>query len=76
MSARPPAHERLHRPGSMLTRSDLRELGLERRAIDAVWRELDVVFLPGYSRGMVRAEEYLELLERCRFGRDRVRLVS
>jgi integrase len=34
----------------MLSRTDLRELGWERRAVDAIFRELDVVFLPGYSR--------------------------
>ena len=33
-------------PGALLSRSHLRELGLERRAVDAVFRELDVVVLP------------------------------
>lgn len=45
---RPSATELLETPGALLTRSDLRELGLERRAIDAVFRALAVVFLPGY----------------------------
>lgn len=43
----------------MLTRSDLRELGLQRGAVDAVFRALPVIVLPGYSRPMVRAEDYL-----------------
>src|SRR5262245_37250958 len=49
--------------GALLTRSHLRELGLERRAVDAVFRALPVVALPGYSRPMIRAEHYLELVE-------------
>lgn len=60
-------------PGALLTRSHLRELGLERRAIDAVFRRLPVVALPGYSRPMIRAEHYLELLEKHTYRDDRVR---
>ena len=63
MSARPSAADRLATPGAVLTRSDLRELGLERRAIDAVFRECPVVILPGYSRPMVKVEAYLALLD-------------
>jgi len=73
MSARPSASELLATPGALLSRSHLRELGLERRAVDAVFRELDVVVLPGYSRPMVRAGEYLELLARSTYSGDRVR---
>jgi hypothetical protein len=57
----------------MLSRSDLRALGWDRRAVDAIFRELDVVFLPGYSRGRVRVEDYLALVERSTFGPRRVR---
>jgi hypothetical protein len=57
----------------MLARSDLRELGWERPAVDAIFRELDVVFLPGCKRGHVRAEDYLALIERCTYRGDRVR---
>lgn len=57
----------------MLTRSHLRELGLERRAIDAVFRALPVVALPGYTRPMIRREDYLELVERSTYRDDRVR---
>lgn len=73
MSARPVASDLLATPGALLSRTHLRELGLERRAVDAVFRELDVVVLPGYSRPLVRAEDYLELLARCTFTDDRVR---
>jgi hypothetical protein len=60
---RPSASELLNTPGALLTRSHLRELGLERRAVDAVFRELPNIVLPGYSRPMVRAEAYRALVE-------------
>ena len=63
MSDRPTVAERLRTPEAMLTRGDLRELGLERRAVDAVFREIPVVVLPGYSRPMVRVADYLALLD-------------
>ncbi len=50
------AAELLQTPGALLNRSHLRGLGLERRAIDAVFRALPVVALPGYSRPLIRAE--------------------
>jgi hypothetical protein len=59
--------------GALLTRSDLPGLGLERRAIDAVFRALPVVALPGYSRPLIRAEQYLELVEEHTYRDDRVR---
>jgi hypothetical protein len=67
------AADLLQTPGALLTRSHLRELGLERRAIDAVFRTLPVVALPGYSRPMIRAEEYHELLNDHTYRDDRVR---
>jgi hypothetical protein len=67
------ATELLAMPGGMLTRSHLRELGLERRAVDAVFRALPVVALPGYSRPMVRVQDYLDLVARNTFRDDRVR---
>jgi hypothetical protein len=73
VSTRPSAAELLETPGGVLSRSDLRELGWERRAIDAIFRELPVVFLPGYKRGHVRVEDYLQLLERSTYRGDRVR---
>jgi len=70
---RPSAAELLETPDALLTRSHLRGLGLERRAIDAVFRTLPVVALPGYSRPMIRAREFLELVEEHTYRDDRVR---
>lgn len=71
--ARPSPAQLLCTPGALLTRSHLRQLGLERRAVDAVFRMLPVVALPGYSRPMIRAEQYRELLEQHTYRDDRVR---
>jgi hypothetical protein len=60
---RPTASELLRTPGALLSRSDLRALGLERRAVDVVFRECPVIQLPGYSRPLIRAEAYLAFLE-------------
>ena len=74
MSARPSAVELLATPGTFLTRSHLRELGLTRTAIDCVFRELDVIFYPGQTKGgAVRTDDFLGLTERCMYGDDRVR---
>jgi hypothetical protein len=73
VTARPTAVELLERPGALLTRSHLRELGLERRAVDAVFRELPVVVLPGYSRAFVKAADYRRLVEESTYSDDRVR---
>jgi hypothetical protein len=69
----PSAVERLERPDAFLSRSDLRELGLERRAVDAVFRACPVVCLPGYSRPLVRVEDYRALIEASTYSGDRVR---
>ncbi len=69
----PPSSERLARREGFLTRSDLAALGLERRAIDAVFRALPIVSFPGYSRPLVRVQDYLELVERSTYRGDRVR---
>jgi hypothetical protein len=65
--------ERLEQPDAFLSRSDLRELGLERRAVDAVFRACPVVSLPGYSRPLVRVEDYQALIEASTYRGDRVR---
>jgi hypothetical protein len=67
------AAELLATPGALLTRSHLAELGLGRAAIDAVFRQLDVVVFPGSSRPHVRREDYLELVEKSTYGNGRVR---
>ncbi len=74
MSRRPTAAELLATPEALLTRSHLRELGLERRAVDAVFRACPVVALPGYSRPVIRVRDYLVLLQESTYdGRSRVR---
>jgi hypothetical protein len=70
VSERPSASELLRRPEAFLTRSDLRELGLPRAAVDAIFRELDLVLLPGYSRPMIRVAGFLDLIERETYGND------
>jgi hypothetical protein len=72
----PAATELLATPEALLTRTNLRELGLERRAVDAVFRALPVVALPGYSRPMVRVQDYIELVQRNTFHDDRVRPIA
>jgi hypothetical protein len=69
----PSASDRLRNPDALLTRSDLRELGLERRAVDAVFRACPVVELPGYARPLIRVEDYRRLLADSTYGPDRVR---
>lgn len=71
--SRPPAADLLTRSNALLTRSHLRELGLERRAIDAIFRACPIVAIPGYSRPMIRVEDYLALIEERTFRGDRVR---
>jgi hypothetical protein len=73
MSPRPSPTERLANPDAFLSRSDLRELGLERRAIDAIFRAVPVVALPGYSRPLILVADYLELRERSTYRGDRIR---
>jgi hypothetical protein len=70
---RPTAAERLENPNAVLTRGDLVELGYERRAVDAVFRAVPVVALPGYSRPVIRVRDYLALLEASTYDRSRVR---
>jgi hypothetical protein len=72
----PVAIELLAVPEALLTRTHLRQLGLERRAVDAVFRALPVVALPGYSRPMVRAQDYLKLVKCHTFNDDRVRPIA
>jgi hypothetical protein len=65
--------ERLERPDAVLTRGDLRELGDERRAVDAIYRACPVEVWPGYSKPMIRVADFLEWRERCTYRGDRVR---
>ena len=72
MPERPPAAELVEREGALLTSSDLAALGLSRRAIEAVFRAVPVVNLPGFSRPMVRADDYRELVKQSIYDGDRV----
>jgi hypothetical protein len=64
---------RLDNPDAVLTRTDLRELGYERRAVDAVFRACPVEVWPGYSRPMIRVADFLEWRDRCTYRDGRVR---
>jgi hypothetical protein len=74
LSERPTASQLLETPGALLSRSHLRELGLERRAVDAVFRTLETVHLPGYSRPFIEAEDFRALIDECKYdGKTAVR---
>jgi hypothetical protein len=70
VSERETVEQLLAKPHALLTRGHLRELGLERRAIDAVFRALPLVHLPGYSRPLIKAADFVELIERETYGND------
>jgi hypothetical protein len=70
---RPSAVELVEQGTGLLTRSHLRDLGLPRAAIDAIFKKLDIVSFEGYSRPMVKVEDYLELVAESTYGPDRVR---
>jgi hypothetical protein len=63
VSDRPSAAELVAQGAGYLTRSDLRDLGLPRRAVDAVCRECPVIELPGYTRPMVQVEAFVALMD-------------
>ena len=56
-AAKPTVAELLATPHALLSRGHLRELGLERRAIDAIFN-CPVVALPGYRRPLIRVADY------------------
>jgi hypothetical protein len=64
---------RLLDPEAFLSRTDLRDLGLERRAVDAIFRACPVIAVPGYNRPLIRVRDYLELIEASTYRGDRVR---
>lgn len=73
MSARPAPADRLANPDAVLTRTDLVELGYERRAVDAIFRACPVQVWDGYARPMIRVADFLEWRERMTYRGDRVR---
>jgi hypothetical protein len=51
--------QRLANPEAVLSRTDLAELGYPRRAVDAIFRALDVESHDGYSRPLIRVGDFL-----------------
>jgi hypothetical protein len=49
------------------------ETGLGRAAIDAVFRQVPVVVIPGCRKVFAKREDVMALIERSTFNRDRVR---
>lgn len=62
MTKTPSPASRLADPHAFLSRTDLRDLGLERRAVDAVFRLCPVIVIPGYARPLIRVSSFLELV--------------
>jgi hypothetical protein len=73
VSVRPAAAARLENPDAVLSRSDLRELGYERRAIDQILRNCPTVCLPGYRRPLLRVADFHAFLAEHTYNGDRVR---
>jgi hypothetical protein len=73
VSARPSAEELLERPEGYMTRSDLSDLGLPRGAVDAIFKALPVVAVPGYRRPLIRVADYLAYMAEHTYRDDRVR---
>jgi hypothetical protein len=67
----PSARDLLDQGTGLLTRSHLRELGLERRAVDAVFRACPTVIIPGYSRPLFKVADYLRQLDGRTYRDDR-----
>ncbi len=70
---KPTAAKLLAQGTGFLTRTDLEQLGLSRRATDAVFRACDVIVLPGHSRPMVTVEAFRAVVEASTFRGDRIR---
>jgi hypothetical protein len=64
---------RLGNPEAVLSRTDLRALGYERRAIDAIFRVCPVESWPGYGRPLIRVADFVAWRENCTYRDDRVR---
>ena len=67
---RPHISELLCNPEALLLRTDLQSLGLTRKAVDAVFRALPVVHIPGYTRPMIRVGDYLRFTSEHTYSRD------
>ena len=56
-----------------LSRTDLRDLGLPRRAIDSCFGHAPVIVLPGYSRPLIRRADFEAFLLEHTYDETRVR---
>jgi hypothetical protein len=70
---RPTAAELLATAGALLDRRALAELGLQRRSVDYVFAQLDVIVFPGVRRSYVRSDDVRRLLDEHTFAKDQVR---
>jgi hypothetical protein len=70
---RPTAAELLATTGALLDRRALAELGLQRRSVDHIFEQLDVVAFPDVRRTYVRSDDVRRLLADCTYGKDEVR---
>jgi hypothetical protein len=68
--------ERIELGTGVLNTSDLEALGWSRRASEALFQDVvrhgGTIKIPGFGRELIRVEDYLAALERCRFRDDRV----
>jgi hypothetical protein len=72
----PTADQLLARDGTFLSRTHLRELGWSGVQVDAIFRKLPIVKIEGCRCPVIRASDYLELIEASTYGGDRVRPTS
>ena len=56
-----------------LSRTDLRDLGLPRRAIDSCFGNAPVIALPGYSRPLIRRADFEAFLLEHTYDQTRLR---
>lgn len=56
---------RLELDDAVLSSTDLRALGYPRRAIDAIWRNVETQHIPGYSRPLIRVADLRRYLAAC-----------
>jgi hypothetical protein len=68
--------EKLDVPEAVLSRTDLRALGWQRRAVDSIFQECarrdGIVLIPGYSRPMIRVDTYKRVIADSTYRDDRV----
>jgi hypothetical protein len=60
-------------PGRVPVENRSARARLERRAVDATFRALDVYYLGDYSRPLIRVGDFLAFVERSRYDESRVR---